>query len=120
MGLARNSTKDRRVAFDANKYERDGRILIDCAICGIAMDPVKTTWNADHATPLALDGDALQILCVPCHKTKTKSDVKAIAKTKRGREKRLGIRRSKVPMPFGKMSPYKKKLNGDIVKRDEE
>jgi len=39
---------------------------------------------AEHSTPNALKpGKPDQLMCVPCHKVKTRRDVKAIAKVKR-------------------------------------
>lgn len=39
---------------------------------------------AEHSTPNALKpGKPDQLMCVPCHKVKTRKDVKAIAKVKR-------------------------------------
>jgi len=41
-------------------------------------------FEGDHSTPHAWDDKKPdQLLCVPCHRAKTKYDVKAIAKTKR-------------------------------------
>lgn len=41
-------------------------------------------FDADHSTPNAfLAGKPDQLLCRPCHRAKTKLDVKAIAKAKR-------------------------------------
>ena len=59
----------------------------------------------------------LQLLCVPCHKAKTKRDVRQIAKTKRVIKKLAGLKASRHPMPFGRNSRLKKKLDGTIVAR---
>lgn len=41
-------------------------------------------FEADHSTPHKWDDKKPdQLLCVPCHKAKTKRDVKAIAKVRR-------------------------------------
>lgn len=41
-------------------------------------------FQGEHSTPNALHpGKPDQLMCVPCHRIKTKSDVAAIAKTKR-------------------------------------
>lgn len=121
--MKRNSTKDRRRCFDENKFiDETGRPYLRCAnpSCKVKIDPVKDEWQADHCTPHAWAGEALQPLCITCHKAKTKKDVKAIAKVKRVHDQHHGIKRSKVPLPGGKMSPWKRKLNGEWVRRDED
>jgi 5-methylcytosine-specific restriction enzyme A len=57
------------------------------------------------------------VLCRTCHRSKTAKDQGDIAKTKRIRDKAIGALTSKNPMPFGRKSPWKKKLNGDVVQR---
>jgi 5-methylcytosine-specific restriction protein A len=51
----------------------------------------------DHAISLVLGGENresnLQFLCVPCHKAKTKLDVKLKAKVARVRKRHLGIKK---------------------------
>ena len=59
-----------------------------------------------------------QILCIPCHKAKTKRDVKQIAKTKRIIKKAAGLKVSRHPLPFGRNSGLKKKISGEIVVRN--
>lgn len=58
-----------------------------CALCPIYIGPGFNGFHVDHIIPLALGGrhnaSNFQCICVPCHKTKTKADVKAIAKAKR-------------------------------------
>ena len=58
--------------------ERQGGV---CATWGCESDG---PFHADHSTPNALkSGKPDQLLCIPCHRIKTKSDVRAIAKVKR-------------------------------------
>jgi 5-methylcytosine-specific restriction enzyme A len=65
-----------------------------CATCGNA--PLFVQF--DHTIPLILGGENresnLRILCVPCHKAKTKLDVKLKAKVARVRKRHLGIRKT--------------------------
>lgn len=57
-----------------------------------------------------------QLLCEPCHKVKTGADVKIKAKIARVRKRHLGIKkRSK--FSCSKDSPFKKKLDGTVVRR---
>ncbi len=58
-----------------------------------------------------------QVLCIACHKFKTKNDVKQIAKTKRIIKKAAGRKVSRHPLPFGRGSKLMRKLNGTIVAR---
>lgn len=51
-----------------------------CAICTNVDGP----FEADHSTPNAFQpGKPDQIICVPCHKAKTRKDRRAIAKANR-------------------------------------
>ena len=55
-----------------NGYNLD---LVPCAVC---RQPTEE-WTFDHVVPLSKGGahsiDNLQILCEPCHRTKTRKDV---------------------------------------------
>jgi 5-methylcytosine-specific restriction protein A len=64
-----------------------------CAKCGVEA----TTGQYDHAISLILGGENresnLQFLCVPCHKAKTKLDVKIKAKVARVRARHIGLKK---------------------------
>lgn len=101
----------------------EGRQIMYCAECDAQIDIGLSWWELDHRIARALGGsdeqDNLQVLCGHCHKIKTtKHDVPIIAKVTRTREKQQGIRRSSKPMPFGKRSGLKRKLNGEVVPRE--
>jgi 5-methylcytosine-specific restriction enzyme A len=70
---------------------RDG--VTYCEGCGL---PSKR-WHYDHENPDGLTGEPTlencKLLCVPCHATKTKQDVAAIAKAKRREALNLGVRK---------------------------
>ena len=74
----------------------------------------------DHHVPLAIGGPDdlvnLEPLCIRCHRLKTRLDVRRIAKVERVRQKHLGIRRAS-RFPGSRSSPWKKKLDGSIVRR---
>ena len=74
-----------------------------------ACDGPTDEFEVDHYIPVALGGtndlSNLQALCPPCHKLKTKKDVKDIAKSNRIRAKRLGT----------KPKRWKKKVDGRAV-----
>ena len=73
---------------------KDG--VVYCDLCGL---PCRK-WEIDHIRADGLLGeptfDNSRLLCVPCHKEKTASDVKAISKAKRVEAKHLGVVTSKV------------------------
>ena len=93
-----------------------------CAACSQKIEAGKA-WDIDHILPLALGGtnapENLQILCRPCHRTKTsQSDVPRIAKTKRLKARHLGARAPSIrPIPGSRHSPWKRKLDGRVVRR---
>lgn len=92
-----------------------------CAHCKTKIMPGKR-WDVDHIIPIALGGSNeeanLQILCWSCHITKTAyEDIPRIAKTKRQLIAHAGAKRSRRPLPCGRDTPYKKTIDGRIVKR---
>ena len=93
-----------------------------CTACAQKIEAGKA-WDIDHILPLALGGtnepDNLQILCRSCHKTKTaRFDVPRIAKTKRLKARHLGARApSTRPIPGSRRSPWKRKMDGRVVRR---
>jgi 5-methylcytosine-specific restriction endonuclease McrA len=87
-----------------------------CQICELPV----TTAAYDHRVAL-INGGAhresnLQLLCVPCHKGKTKSDVAKKSKTARVRARHLGIKKPS-RFPGSKKSKFKKKVNGEVILR---
>lgn len=87
-----------------------------CAKCTLEANP----GQYDHAISLILGGknaeSNLQLLCIPCHKEKTKLDVKLKAKVARVRMRHVGIRK---PSKFAcsRDSKFKKKIDGSVVLR---
>ncbi len=78
-------------------------------------------FHYDHIIPDWMGGDAsldnCQVLCRLCHAKKTAADVGAIAKVRRIRDRRSKSLTSKRPMPFGRGSKFKRKIDGRIVER---
>lgn len=104
MTRPRNSVKDRRECFDKFKYvDALGRTVMDCHICGGVILPAQQRWEAEHVIMYALDGEEIKPAHYsPCHKAKTKDDIKKYAKGKRAGERHYGIRRAKgFPKPRG-------------------
>lgn len=94
-----------------------------CESCGAFLFPSKTHY--DHIVPDALGGEPTLENCSPkcaaCHSDKTtKQDLPAIAKAKRREAAHWGAKApSRTPMPFGRKSPLKRKMNGTVVRRDQ-
>ncbi len=91
-----------------------------CHICGGRIGP--ETWEVEHIIPLALGGNDEPSNMAPahlkCHRAKTRKDVADIAKSVRVEARHRGFKPpSRTPLPFGKGSPLKRKLNGQIVPR---
>ena len=93
-----------------------------CASCYLKIDAGKA-WDIDHILPVALGGtnkpENLQILCKPCHQSKTaKNDIPRIAKTKRLKARHLGAHAPSIrPIPGSRSSPWKRKMDGSVVRR---
>lgn len=87
-----------------------------CAICTLTT----LSGQYDHIIPLILGGGHretnLQWLCVPCHKGKTKLDVKLKAKVARVRKRHLGIKKPS-RFPGSRDSKFKKRMDGTVVLR---
>lgn len=118
----RNSTKARTICFDRHAICRNGRFFMTCHVCKQEFDCAISTWEADHAVPHALGGQDTADNLLPAHwqchrRDKTPGDIKMISKGKRVRAKRLGIKRSKRPMPGSKRSGLRKRMNGMVERR---
>ena len=93
------SAKTRKFAIAA-ATDKDG--VIWCAVCEL---PIRGGAECDHIVPDAFACDLLgyeindirncQVLCMKCHRAKTKQDVKAISKADRLRKKHTGVIRPK-------------------------
>jgi 5-methylcytosine-specific restriction protein A len=106
------STKTKALAFQ----RANGR----CEECGFRLTPGK--FHYDHAIPDGLTGgndlDNCRCICVGCHSRKTPVDVSRIAKAKRVQARHIGARQSRNPLPGGRRSPWRKKLDGTVVRRN--
>jgi 5-methylcytosine-specific restriction endonuclease McrA len=91
-----------------------------CQACGHKI-AAGSAWHLDHVIPLALGGpDApanLQLLCRACHRLKTSHDLAALARAKRRARAHAGRPASRQPLPCGRMSPWKRTLGGQILRR---
>lgn len=95
-----------------------------CAICGGKIDGVRERWVLEHLRALALGGADDESNMAPVHEgcalTKTfgiSGDIAKAAKAKRVKIKHLGIKKSKNPLPGGKGSKWRRKINGSVEPR---
>ena len=102
-------------------YERSGG-KCEGEDCGLPLTVGK--FHYDHDIADALGGEPIlencKVLCVGCHSVKTRThDVPKIAKTKRVRQKHLGIKKPKSRGGFqtNRDGKWKKPFNGNAVER---
>jgi len=92
-----------------------------CEECRVRIRPGSGP-EFDHRKPLIAGGENretnLQVLCIPCHRAKTKADVAEKALSYRKRAKHLGVLSKGRPMPGSRSSEWKKTLSGEWVRRD--
>ena len=91
-----------------------------CYLCGGKVSAGEA-WEVEHRIPIAMGGaddeTNWEVAHAKCHLYKTKEDVGNIAKAKRREANHIGAKQSKTPMPFGKKSKWKRKMDGSIVPR---
>lgn len=92
-----------------------------CAICRRKLRP-GDKWTCDHALALINGGQNresnLQVLCEWCDKPKTVFDVQTKSKTARRRANHLGIKCKRSSFATNKDQPWKKRMDGSVVRRD--
>lgn len=100
--------------------ERGGK----CHRCGRKLSS-GDKWTDEHVIALENAGtnawDNRDITCSWCFHPKNAEDAKKAAKGRRVAVQNCvprSERRSKTPMPFGKNSRLKKKINGQVVERE--
>lgn len=92
-----------------------------CEHCGAKLMPGRTVY--DHIVPGHIGGEATldncQVLCRACDKPKTAGDLTMLAKVKRVRSKHIGAApKSRRPMPGGRNSPLRKRMDGTVERRE--
>lgn len=92
-----------------------------CHLCGGKIN-VGEAWEVEHIIPFAMGGADDESNWSPahikCHRTKTSEDVGNIAKAKRREARHIGAKVSKSPLPFGRQSKFKRKMDGTVVLRE--
>jgi 5-methylcytosine-specific restriction protein A len=98
-------------------FQRQGGF---CPVCDRPLRP--GAWDLDHKRAL-INGGAhaesnLQAVCrVPCHSDKSKTDVAEKSRVYERQLSHAGIKRSKRPIPGGKNTPWRRRMNGRVVRR---
>jgi 5-methylcytosine-specific restriction protein A len=97
-------------------YERSGGF---CE-CGCGRPLVVGQIDYDHRIPWDISRDSTLQNCVcmlrGCHRTKTRADIRDIAKGRRIRRKHRGIHK-RSGFATNRDGPFKRKLDGTIEKR---
>lgn len=94
-----------------------------CCVCGYKIDGVKEAWD-EHVNPLWRTGtnepSNRGVAHDRCARQKSAAETTQRAKVRSVSEKHFGARRAKTkPMPFGRRSGLKKKMDGTVVRRGE-
>ena len=92
-----------------------------CCVCGGKIDGVREAWD-EHVNPLWLSGDNSAENRAPAHakcaREKTAKEATDRAKGRSVAEYHFGAKRTKTrPMPCGRRSNKKRKMNGENVDR---
>ena len=122
MGRHEFSAKTKAQAFTRAAGFCEGNIVDEhgsTARCSARLTVGKFAY--DHIIAEGLTGgkptlENCAVLCLPCHTAKTRRDVSYIAKAKRVEKKHLGIRK-KSKFACSKDSPWRKKVDGTVVRR---
>jgi 5-methylcytosine-specific restriction protein A len=94
-----------------------------CHICETRITE-RDAWDVSHEIPLELGGDDDDENDKPahrkCHAERTaKIDIPAIAKAKRNEARHRGFKApSRTPLPCGRNSRFKRKMDGSVVRRN--
>jgi 5-methylcytosine-specific restriction protein A len=94
-----------------------------CHMCKLKIAPGQE-WDVSHEIPLEAGGRDDKTNWLPahrkCHRVHTANvDAPLIAKVKRIHQRHIGAHQSKNPLPGGKRSKWKKKIDGTVVRREE-
>lgn len=86
---------------------------------GMAAEPIEFDHEKALINGGTNDEQNLRALRRPCHAFKTKADVAEKAKVDRVRKKHLNLVEKKSQFPGSKRSKWKRKVSGEVVRRDE-
>jgi hypothetical protein len=92
-----------------------------CVLCKMPIDGAREDWFIEHLRALELGGEDVDANCGPAHlyhkKAKDADDHGRAAKAKRAKQRHLGIKVTKRPMPGSRASKWKRKMDGSVVLR---
>ena len=78
-------------------------------------------WHVEHPKARGLFGsdkqEDMRPAHIDCHAVKTKADNKIMRKSDRQMKKHFGTKRQGQPIPGSRRSGFKKKFNGEVVRR---
>ena len=94
-----------------------------CHLCNMKVVPGED-WDVSHDIPLEAGGKDDEsnwfVAHRKCHRVHTSTvDMPLIAKVKRVHQRHIGAKQSKSPLPGGRNSKWKKRLDGSVVRRGE-
>lgn len=80
-------------------------------------------WDVSHENPLEISGrdgpDNWLVAHRRCHRRHTAEvDIPLIAKVKRIHQRHIGAKKTRNPLPGGRHSKWKKKMDGTVVRRE--
>jgi 5-methylcytosine-specific restriction protein A len=111
-----------RKRLSARERERIYDSTYGC--CDICLQPIwlGERWEVSHRIPLAAGGEDAPENRFPvhykCHRRQTAEvDAPLIAKTRRQRQKALGIRSTSRPMPGSRASGWRRRMDGTTERR---
>lgn len=104
-------------------WERDKGV---CCLCSGVIDGAREKWIVEHIRALELGGEDVEanmgVAHVKCADDKThgpSGDHAMAGKAKRMKRAHIGIKTTRNPLPGGKGSKWKKRMDGSVVRRED-
>ncbi len=93
-----------------------------CHLCSLKVHPGEE-WDVSHEIPLEAGGkdddSNWYVAHRKCHRSHTaRVDAPLIAKVKRIHQRHIGAKKTRNPLPGGRNSPFKRKMDGTVVRRE--